>query len=105
MPPRNAPFACCVDAHPTNSDGISPLDEVCSAAARVARKFAYSFCGWPACPRTQRHAHSCAPSTATASCHSARFSIGPVLRVQLRFIHDGTHCVIPSTMYLESLVN
>jgi hypothetical protein len=46
--PRSRSFA----SHASKPEGTRPPDDICSLAAVVARKFAYSLRGWPACPRT-----------------------------------------------------
>src|SRR5450756_3259454 len=95
----------CSGTQLSNSDSRNPPEFDCSAAARVARKFAYSFWGCPLCPRTHLHWTSCCETAVTACFHSSRFSMAPPFRFQPRAIHDATQEFIPSTMYFESLVN
>ena len=53
-------------------------------AAFTARSLAYSFLGWPACPRTQVNWSRGTAAAATRACQSSRFSIGPAFRFQPR---------------------
>ena len=85
-----------VASQASKPEGTSPSDCVRSAAARVARWLAYSFCGWPACPFTQLHCTACRRAAATSACQSARFSISPSFLFQPRLAQPCTQLVIPS---------